>query len=214
MPVVSVPRYATFHSSVVPTGEKGSDPGELYYPSGVAIHEDTHQIFVANEFNHSVEIFSETGEFLYQLGVGQLPGPHGIATHGDSVYVCCWGDHTVSKFSLTDMWRVRRIGGEGSDNGQFIYPHQLTTDPIGRVFIADTDNNRICIHDPDLNHLRNITHESMSEPSDVKVSRDCLYVLCLAFSCILVLTLEGDKLHSFITMWRRNGCLMPLLLLF
>ena len=79
MPVVSVPRYATFHSSVVPTGEKGSDPGELYYPSGVAIHEDTHQIFVANEFNHSVEIFSETGEFLYQLGVGQLPGPHGIA---------------------------------------------------------------------------------------------------------------------------------------
>ena len=98
------------------------------------------------------------------------------------------------------MWRVRRIGGEGSDNGQFRYPRQLTTDPIGRVFIADTDNNRICIHDPDLNHLRNITHESMSQPLDVKVSRNCLYVLCLSTTnpYIHVLTLEGDKLYSLI----------------
>ena len=150
-------------------------------------------------FNDRVEIFSETGEFLYQLGVGQLSQPYGIATHGDSLYVSCWGDHTVSKFSLTEMWRVRRIGGEGSDNGQFDYPRQLTTDPIGRVFIADSDNDRICIHDPDLNHLRNITHESMSGPFDVKVSRDCLYVLCPTNPCMLVLTLEGDMLHSLIT---------------
>ena len=101
-----------------------------------------------------------------------------MAIHGDSVYVSCNDDHTVSKFSLTDMCRVRRIGGEGSNNGQCKHPTQLTTDPIGRVFTADCYNNRICIHDPDLNHLRNITHQSMSPPYDVKVSRDRLYVLC------------------------------------
>ena len=199
VPVVSVPRYATFHSSVVATGKKGWAPGELFWPRGVTIHEDTHQIFVANQWNHRVEIFSETGEFLYQLGVGQLSYPYGITIHGDCLYVSCYGDHTVSKFPLTEMWRVRRIGGEGSSNGQFYRPHQLTTDPIGRVFIADSGNNRICIHDPDLNHLRNITHESMSLPSDVKVSLDCLYVLCLGNPCMLVLTLEGDLLHSLIT---------------
>ena len=136
VPVVSVPRYATFHSSVVATGEKGSDPGELDCPNGIAIHEDTHQIFVADWLNNRVEIFSETGEFLYQLGVGQLSQPWGIATHGDSLYVSCYGDSTVSKFSLTEMWRVRRIGGRGSDNGQFDLPTQLTTEPIGRVFIV------------------------------------------------------------------------------
>ena len=88
-------------------------------------------MFVANLWNNRVEIFSETGEFLYELGVGQLPW--GVATHGDSLYVSCQGDHTVSKFSLTEMWRVSRIGGYGSDNGQFYLPSQLTTDPIGRV---------------------------------------------------------------------------------
>ena len=83
----------------------------------------------------------------------------------------------------------------------------LTTDPIGRVFIADTDNNRICIHDPDLNHLRNIT---MSQPSDVKVSRDRLYVLCPDNNpCLLVLTLEGDKLHSLITCGEGMDVLHP-----
>ena len=119
VPVVSVPRYATFHTSVVATAKRGRDPGELFIPLCVAIHEDTHQIFVADCFNNRVVIFSETGEFLYQLGVGQLSQPWGITTHGDSVYVSCHLDHTVSKFSLTEMCLVRRIGGMGSDNGQF-----------------------------------------------------------------------------------------------
>ena len=209
-----VPRYATCHTSIVATGKQGSDPGELNYPCGVAIHEETHQIFVANHCNNRVEIFSETGEFLHQLGVGQLSRPWGTATHRDSVYVSC-SDHTVSKFSLTELCRVRRIGGEGSNNGQFYFPRQLTTDPIGRVFIADSWNNRICIHDPDLNHLRNITHPSMSRPSDVKVSRDRLYVLCPDNNpCLHVLTLEGDKLHSLITCGEGMDVLGPLFFCF
>ena len=205
-----VPRYATCHTRVVATGKQGDAPGELYNPQGVAIHEETHHIFVANCDNDRVEIFSETEEFLYQLGVGQLSEPWGIATHGDSVYVSCYGDHTVSKFSLTELCRVRRIGGDGSNNGQFSIPSQLTTDPIGCVFIADWGNGRICIHDPDLNHLRNITLQSMSRPFDVKVSRDRLYVLCpFNNPCLLVLTLEGDKLHSFITCGEGLDVLCP-----
>ena len=206
-----VPHYATCDPRVVATGKQGRTPGELNYPYGVAIHEETLQIFVANHYNDRVEIFSETGEFLYQLGVRQLSRPWGIAVHGDSVYVSCWGNHTVSKFSLTELCRVRRIGGYGSNNGQFDCPRQLTTDSIGRVFIADMGNYRICIHDPDLNHLRNITLQSMSRPCDVKVSHDRLYVLCPDDNpCLHVLTLEGDELHSLITCGEGMDVLQPL----
>ena len=204
------PHYATCHTRVVATGKEGDAPGELNWPCGVAIHEETHQIFVANCLNNRVEIFSETGVFFHQLGVGQLSEPHGIAIHGDSVYVSCY-DHTVSKFSLTELCRVKWIGGEGSNNGQFNCPRQLTTDLIGCVFIADSNNDRICIHDPDLNHLRNITIQSMSLPYDVKVSRNRLYVLYPADNpCLLVLTLEGDKLHSLITCGEGMDVLSPL----
>ena len=206
---VNVPRYTTCHTSVVATGKEGDAPGELDWPQGVAIYEETHQIFVANRIIDRVEIFSETGEFISQLGVGELSDPYGIAMHGDCLYVSC-RDHTVSQLSLIEMCHVRRIGGKGSNNGQFDLPHQLTTDLIGRVFIADCNNDRICIHDPDLNHLRNITHESISLPSGLKVSRDCLYVLCPHDSpCMLVLTLEGDMLHSLITCGEGMDVLRP-----
>ncbi|KAI6654186.1 hypothetical protein LOD99_3030 [Oopsacas minuta] len=207
---VGVPDYATFQTSTVATGKEGSGPGELNWPLGVAIHEDTHQIFVANYSNHRVEIFSDTGEYLNQLGGGQLSYPWGIAIHRENVYVSCLGDHTVTQFTLTDMSVVRKIGGRGSNNGQFNNHRQLTTDPIGHVFIADTRNNRISVHDTDLNHLRNITHQSMTKPYDVKVSRDRVYVLYPDNNpCMHVLTLEGDKLHSLITCGQGMDVLCP-----
>ncbi|KAI6646797.1 hypothetical protein LOD99_9196 [Oopsacas minuta] len=207
---VGVPDYAKFQTSTVATGEEGIGPGELIAPYGVAIHEDTHQIFVANSCHNRVEIFSDTGEYLNQLGVGQEYTPYGIAIHRENVYVSYVGDHTINQLTLTDMSIVRKIGGKGSNNGQFKYPRQLTTDPIGHVFIADGGNNRISIHDTDLNHLRNITHQSMSGPVDVKVSRDRVYVLCPSNNpCMHVLTLEGDKLHSLITKGQGMDVLCP-----
>ena len=118
-------RYIPYlHSSY---WEVGSAPGELDLPFGVVILEVTHQIFIANFCNDRVEIFSETGEYLYQVGVGQLCRPYGLAIHGDSVYVSYWGDDTVSKFSLTETCCVRRIGGSGSntDNSTILDSSQL-----------------------------------------------------------------------------------------
>ena len=189
-----VPRYDTFQKCTITTIL-------CNLAQGVAIDEATNQIFVVSD---KIYIFSETGEFICQLGAGQLIGPCGIAIHGDNVYVC-W-NQTVSRFSLTDMSLVREIGGRG----QFICPHQLTTDFIGRVFIPDTGNNRICVHDTNLNYLYNITHYSILQPTDVKISRDRLYVLCpYTNPCMHVLTLEGDMLHSLITSGEEMDVLYP-----
>ena len=203
---VDVPGYDKFQTATIVTGKEGSGPGELHYPRGVAIDEATHQIFVAN--NNRVYIFSETGEYVYQLGVGHLTILWGITIHGDSIYVSCC--ETVSRFSLIDMSLVRRIGGLGLSNRRFINSNRLTTDPFGRVFIADTGNHRICILDPDLNHLYNINLGSGTYPYGVKISRDRLYVLCPCDNpCMHVLTLEGDKLHSLITRGEGMDVLEP-----
>ena len=113
---MNVPRYTTCHNPVVAIGKAGNAPGEVLLPYDVAIHEETHKIFVANYYNHRVEIFSKTGEFISQLGVEQLSNPSGLAIHGDSLYVSC-EDDTVRQFSLIEMCYVRRIGGEGLNNG-------------------------------------------------------------------------------------------------
>ena len=118
------------------------------------------------------------GEFLYQLGVGQLRFPWGVAIHRDNVYVS-YGDDTVSKFSLINTSLVKQMGGKGSNNRQFNSPGHLTIDLIGRVFIPDTGNHRICIHDTNLNHLYNITDQCMSYPYCVKVCRDLVCIVSL-----------------------------------
>ena len=74
---VGVPRYATFQTSTIVTQQYG-------IPCGVAIDEGTNQIFVVSD---KIKIFSETGEYICQLGVGDLLEPYGIAIHGDNVYV-------------------------------------------------------------------------------------------------------------------------------
>ena len=54
--------------------------------------------------------------------------------------------NTLLQNFLTEMCRVKSVGGEGANNGLFNSPRQLTTDPIGRVVIADFWNDRICTY--------------------------------------------------------------------
>lgn len=195
---LGVPDYSKFQFPTIVTGKKGREPGELYHPNGVAIDLATHQIFVADYSNSCVEVFSETGEHIYRLKEREVIMPVGVAIHGDNVYVSCWDD-SVSRFSLTDMSHVRKVGNVGFQNGNFNFPGLLTTDHIGRVFITDKNNDRISIHDVNLNHLYNIRHKSISRPYDVKISRDHLYILSEDDNpCLHVLTLEGDKLRSLL----------------
>ena len=207
---VGTPNYGTFLMPTVVTRKQGTAPGELDYPYGVAINEATNQIFVANWDNHRIEIFSDTGEYLNQLGRGELHNPWGITIHENSLFVSCFWRHTISKYSLTDFSLVKEIGRMGSNNGEFKHPRQLTTDPNGHVYIADTYNSRICVLDTDLHHMRNITHQSISKPWDIKLSHDRIYVLCpLKNPCMLVLSIEGDMLHSLISSGEGMDVLRP-----
>ena len=197
---VGLPNYQTFQLPSVATGKQGTGPGELNCPHGVAIDSATNHIFVANGNNNRIDIFSETGDCLSQLGVGQLVTPWGIAIHENSLFVSGFWQHAISKFSLTDFSLVRQIGSGGSGNGDFQYPRQLATDPSGNVFVADSGNDRICVFDTDLNHLRNIAHQAISHPYDITVSHNRIYVLCpFENPCMLVLSLEGHMLHSLIS---------------
>ena len=93
---------------------------------------------------------------------------------------------------------VRTMKSRGSGNGQFEEPAQLATDHISRVFISDCGNTRVCTLDTNLNHLYNIM---LGRPVyDVKVSCNLVYVLfAYGNPCVCILTLEGEKLRSFIT---------------
>ena len=146
-----VPRYEEMRP-IVAVGKEGRAPGELWYPCGVAIDENTDLIYVAEGFDSPrVSIFSETGAFINTFSHEDMRWPYGIAIHRDSLYVTDTIANAVFRFKIeADMRLVAKLGSMGSGMGQFNCPQGLTVSPNGDVFIADYENHRIEILDDSL----------------------------------------------------------------
>ena len=192
-----VPRYQEMRP-IVAVGKRGQAPGELLNPCGVAIDENTNLIYVAEGLGSCrISIFSETGEFINTFTHQDMREPCGIAIHRDNLYVTDTEVHAVFQFKIeVDMRLVAKLGSEGSGMGQFNYPFGLTVSTNGDVFVADCNNHRIQILDDSLHFQREITHQRMKDPCDVKLTPDEVYVLCNN-NYIYVLTYTGNMIRSF-----------------
>ena len=203
------PNYATFQSHTIATLNIEYQQNDNFLPFGVAIDEKTNQVFVAEHNKTRVQIFSDRGDCLNHIGEEYLKSPWGVAIYEVSLYVCDWGHHALFIFSLVDLSLVKQIGKFGPGNGEFKWPRQITV-VNNEVFVADCFNNRISIFNTDLLHLRNITHDIMLFPSDVKLSRDMVYVLtereCL---CVHIFTLEGEYISSLINLGEGRDVVCP-----
>ena len=187
-------------TTVAKTGQK---PGCLWLPRAVTFDSNTNKIFVVEGwFDFArVSIFSETGEFTDTFSHEQMEYPWGIAIYGDNVYVTDTINHLILHFKVASVVRfVASSGGKGSGKGKFNEPRQLTSSGKGELFVSDRNNHRIQIFDGNLNYLRQISHHSIREPCDVKLTANEIYVLCLPDSpCLHVFSLTGHKLRSLVT---------------
>ena len=195
-----VPRYEDMRP-IVAVGKEGQAPGELWDPCGVAVDENTDLIYVAEGIgSRRVSIFSETGAFINTFSHEDMRAPYGISIHRDSLYVTDIRAHAVFRFKIeADMRLVAKLGSRGSGMGQFNCPQGLSVSPNGDVFVADYWNHRIQILDNSLHFQRSITHQTMEDPCDIKLTPDEVFVLCAVSPCILVFSHAGEKIRSLVT---------------
>ena len=199
-----VPRYDLM-SCVVAVGKQGGAPGELSYPRGIAIDENTGYIYVTQWHGSRVSVFSETGDFLNTFSHQCMNDLCGIALHRDNIYVTDLKSDSVFRFKREQQIRhVAMFGsGKGSSGEQLNNPLGLTVSTDGDVFVADCNNHRIKILDQSLRFKRHVTHQLMKKPLNVKLTRDEMYVLCDSSPCVLVLSHAGEMTRSLVT--RGNG---------
>ena len=69
-------------------GKQGSGPGELSHPKGIHISGDF--VYVTEQDNHRVSVFTVSGEFVTSFGnAGELDSPQGITEDEDGfLYIC------------------------------------------------------------------------------------------------------------------------------
>jgi DNA-binding beta-propeller fold protein YncE len=104
-------------------GGASGDAGSMSAPRGVATGPDG-SVYVADTGFSRVQKFNPSGGFLSMWG-------RNVVTGGGSGYEVC-----------TQAVNCQN-GGAGTGSGQMFGPIDLAVDPLGFVYVADTDNNRI-----------------------------------------------------------------------
>ena len=182
--------------------ERGKEPGQLHGPKGVAIDPNTKEIYVVQSNPTCISIFSSIGEFIKIFTSKYMTSPWGIAIQQDNIYLTDILSHDVIHFKkeTTGFSFVDKQGEYGQTIGKFDIPKQLTISSKGDVFIADCWNNRVQVLDSDLHYQSQISHDSLKNPEDIKLTVEEVYVLCACGPPFIhVFSYTGEKIRSVTT---------------
>ena len=127
---------------------------ELNRPYGVAVSNDGH-VIVTEHKGHSVTMLDKKGRKVKSFGGEGGSGnvgffsPRGLAITPDN-FILVFDDHKIQKISM-DGDCIASVGEKGIGQLQFNTPAGIDISPItGQVYIAERDNHRIQVLNPDL----------------------------------------------------------------
>ena len=134
---------------VLSVGDKGNGPLQFDGPNGIAISPVTGHVYVADWYNHRVQVLSPSLSFLFSFGcegsaTGQFLYPYDIAIDRKGlVYVTDAGNNRIQKFSSSGSF-ITEFGGSES---QLSSPYGIAIDSggTGLVYVSNNDETSPCI---------------------------------------------------------------------
>jgi DNA-binding beta-propeller fold protein YncE len=170
-------------------------------PHGIFIGPDS-TAYCADDFGHCIRAFDVEGKSRFVLGTSGCPSATGatsidyrsikcsagpfnyptnlaMAPSGDLYVSDGYGNARVHRFS--DDGRLLQSWGEpGSAPGQFHVPHGIAVAVDGTVYVADRENSRIQLFEPDGTYLTE--WPDVARPCQIYIDRDgFLFVAELGF---------------------------------
>jgi DNA-binding beta-propeller fold protein YncE len=97
---------------------------------------------VPNAFSAPIEFIREIGDTGKKAGQQRFAAPQALALGLSKIYIADTNAHRVVVLDQTGRV-LQTWGGQGGDPGQFRSPAGIALDEDGRVYVADTKNNRI-----------------------------------------------------------------------
>jgi DNA-binding beta-propeller fold protein YncE len=110
------------------------------------------KIYIVSEEVSHIYVYDENRKFLFKFGqkggsTAKLSRPLAVAVDNrdGTMYVVDYMRHTVSAYDKDGKY-LFEFGGLGCGEGWFQHPRDIAVDSMGRIFIADTFNNRIEVY--------------------------------------------------------------------
>ena len=181
---------------------------ELNRPWGVDATDDGH-IIVSENDGHYVTVLDRDGKKVKSFGQRsgrkrnvKFSHPRGVAITPDN-FILVADSSKIQKISM-DGKCVKSVGKEGSGPLEFNCPYGVTISPLtGHIYIADCDNHRIQVLNPDLTFSHTFGTKGSAEgqfknPRDIAIDRQGLvYVTDINNHRIQTFTSEGQFLSQF-----------------
>lgn len=157
----SFAHQATLNGSV-------SGEADFYWPGDVAVDQGGN-IFVADTYNHRVQMFDSSLAYVRTFGTTRVPyltdgyhfnGPISVAVNaaGEIGLVEPSGHRLILlDASGEPLSVIGEAGIPGGDNEHFSNPQGVTFGPDGNIYVADAWNPRIQIFGPDGSYLDTIS---------------------------------------------------------
>ena len=161
-------------------GTSGAKEAQFYHPAGVSVHYPTGNIFVADQYNHRVQVFDKDAKYLYKFGdrdgAGKMKHPVRIDFHQNKVFVSQYLGGCLLVYDLNGTF-LQQIGTPGNGEGQFNNPCGITINQSnGEIFVCDGGKHIVKIV-KDFQFKSQFGQEILKSPTDIKLTSEFIYVL-------------------------------------
>lgn len=187
----SVEVYGTTGNRKSAFGTNGTRPGQFKRPLGVTVIGDNVYI---TEFNgNRCQKMTISGEFLCEIGAGQLSGAWGCAVSKNGVlYVAEESSNRVQAFT-PDGKRLKIL----CSNPVVYAPRDVAIDKHGKINVAACGSKAVKVFDPSGTFIREYGNGILSEPSGVAVDQlGFCFVADWAGKCLHVFDQAGKHVNK------------------
>ena len=133
----------------VGSSETGNGHLQFNQPTGITVHPTTGQIFIADTYNHRIQVLNKDLTYYYSFGKKgsspeQFQYPWDVTFDNEGyLYVADNNNHCIKRFTSTGQY-ISTFSSEGSNPGQIKQPTSIMTDN-NLLYVSEWGNNRISI---------------------------------------------------------------------
>lgn len=145
--IVGIQVVTTNHEYFGQIGTYGSKPGQMIWPTALAIDSDDN-LYLADEYLHRITVFDKNNDVVTTWGTkgsgeGEFNAPSGLLfDNDDNLLVVDHRNHRVQKYTRNGEF-LSSWGSFGDGDGEFNLPWGISKDSEGNVYVADWRNDRV-----------------------------------------------------------------------
>ena len=174
-------------------------------PHGLTV-DHQNNIWVTDVSLQEVFKFSHDGKLLMKIGITRETGsdslrfnrPTDVAVAEDGSFYVSDGyiNSRIVKFSADGKY-LFEWGTKGNKPGQFNIPHAIDLDKNGNVYVADRENDRIQVFDPNGKFLKEFNDKKFEGLYSVTIDKSTQHLFAVDFLVVMKYFTKGSNIMEY-----------------